>query len=230
MSDTDMLVGDRALIRDKAVDRLRSAILSGRYRPGTRLIERELCDLMGVSRTSVREALRTLQSERLITVRPRSGPEVAAIGVKEAKDIYEMRTLLEGAAARLFVERASDREVAELSRLSTAFGAAVAKSDMARMIKIMAEFYECLFAGVRNEAMSDYSRQLHARVNFLRMTSMSKSGRSPNSVREIADIVAAIARRDADAAERAAADHVRNAAASAISMLDNADAARGAAD
>ena len=220
MNEDDMrIVGTPFLVRDQAVVRLRTAIVTGHYRPGARLIERELCDLLGVSRTSVREALRQLEAERLVTVRPRSGPEVTSIGPKEATELYEMRTILEGMAVRLFVERASDKDVARLTRLSDTFARAATKGDMPRMIAVMSDFYDCIFAGTDNEVMHGYCRQLCARVDFLRFTSMSQPGRSEESVREIGAIVAAIALRDADAAQRVATEHIRNAAATALRVL-----------
>ena len=98
-------------LRQQVLDVLRNAILEARFKPGDRLIERELCELTGVSRTSVREALRHLESEGLVRNIPNKGPTVATVGLEEAQQIYEMREALEGQAGRLFAQRAPAGEV-----------------------------------------------------------------------------------------------------------------------
>ena len=85
------------LRRDQAFDRLRDAIITGHFAPGARLIERELCEAMGVSRTSIREVLRRLEAEQLIEVEPRRGPIVARLTRKQVAEIYDVRALLEAA-------------------------------------------------------------------------------------------------------------------------------------
>ena len=99
---------DHETLREKTVERLREALLNQFFAPGDRLIERELCELTGVSRTSVREALRLLESEGLIETIPNRGPIVASLSAEDAQYIYEVREALEGLAGRLFAERASD--------------------------------------------------------------------------------------------------------------------------
>ncbi|HWD15746.1 MAG TPA: GntR family transcriptional regulator, partial [Casimicrobiaceae bacterium] len=88
-----------APVRSQTVGNLRNAILTGRFAPGARLVEAELCRLLGVSRPSVREALRQLEAERLVVITPFKGPAVARIEWPEAEQIYEVRALLEGQAA-----------------------------------------------------------------------------------------------------------------------------------
>lgn len=98
------------LRRDQALERLRDAIITGHFTPGERLIERDLCEKMGVSRTSIREVLRRLEAEQLIQVEPRRGPVVARVTRKQAAEIYEVRALLEAALVRRFAQQASDGE------------------------------------------------------------------------------------------------------------------------
>jgi len=93
-----------APLRRQVVDELRHSIISGRLRPGARLVERELIAMMGVSRTVIREALRQLESEGLVAMIPNKGPVVRELTLVEAKDLYSIRAVLEGLAARLFVE------------------------------------------------------------------------------------------------------------------------------
>src|SRR5206468_249073 len=103
-----------APLREQVLDELRGAIIAGRLAPGARLIERELIGMLQVSRTVVREALRQLQSEGLIAEDARKGMVVRTLSQAEARDLYAIRALLEGLAARLFVEHADDLEVRKL--------------------------------------------------------------------------------------------------------------------
>ena len=94
-----------APLRRQVLDELRQSIIAGRLAPGARLVERELTAMLGVSRTVVREALRQLESEGLISIIPNKGPVVRELTLGEATDIYSIRAVLEGLAARRFVER-----------------------------------------------------------------------------------------------------------------------------
>ena len=93
-----------AVLRHSVTESIRNAILAGRFKPGDRMPERELCEMTGVSRTLVREALRQLETERLIKVIPHRGPVVATITPEQANDIYRVREELEGLASQLFAE------------------------------------------------------------------------------------------------------------------------------
>src|SRR6185503_17938764 len=113
-------------ITGQTVAKLREAILSGVFQPGERLLEQSLCERMGVSRTSVREALRRLEAERLITITPNRGPSVTEISWDDARAIYEVRALLEGEAAARFAERASARDLSEMKLALADFDRAIA--------------------------------------------------------------------------------------------------------
>jgi DNA-binding GntR family transcriptional regulator len=217
MSERELRVTDTPnLVRDEALRRLRAAIVGGMYRPGDRLIERELCDRMGISRTSVREVLRQLESEQLIRVEARRGPVVTAISVAEAVDIYEFRRLLEPAAVRLFIQRHSPAELRELRRHLDAFRAAVKAGQLDAMVETMAEFYDVLFRGAGNREVLAVGTRLQARISALRRSSMSRIGRAPRSLKEMEALYAAIAKGDAEAAAQAAARHIDAAAAAAL--------------
>ncbi len=105
-----------APLRRQVLDELRQSIIAGRLAPGSRLVERELTAMMGVSRTVVREALRQLESEGLISIIPNKGPIVRELTLAEAKDLYSIRAVLEGLAARRFVENASDNQLEKLQQ------------------------------------------------------------------------------------------------------------------
>src|SRR5689334_11856309 len=103
---TFAIVRIAAPIREQIEQQLRQAITSGHFRPGDRLIERELCTLFGVSRASLREALRQLEGDGLLTNIPHKGLVVATMTKEQAFDVYQVRAVLEGLAGRLFAEQA----------------------------------------------------------------------------------------------------------------------------
>ncbi len=206
-------------LRQQVLDVLRNAILEARFKPGDRLIERELCELTGVSRTSVREALRHLESEGLVRNIPNKGPTVATVGLEEAQQIYEMREALEGQAGRLFAQRAPAGEVSRLVEANERLERAFQSGDIQKIVGETTHFYDVFLEGCGNDLIRDAIRSLNARIVYLRVTSMSQPGRSPGSLHEMRRIVEAIARRAPDDAEEACKDHVRRACAAALEVL-----------
>jgi GntR family transcriptional regulator, trigonelline degradation regulator len=207
-----------APIRSRVLDNLRQAILDRKLAPGQRLIERELVELTGVSRTSIREALRELAAEGLVTTIPNKGTIVAQVSVEEARQLYQVRAVLEGLAGRLFVENATD---AQRRALATSFRAVerAASKDSSIWLAAKDKFYDILFEGGGNEALRAISSQLHARINLLRSLSLTRPGRALEAVAELADIVAAVAANDAEAAAKACSRHVDNAGEAAFGQL-----------
>ncbi|MGE3148480.1 MAG: GntR family transcriptional regulator [Pseudorhodoplanes sp.] len=207
-------------LRQQVVDVLRHAILEERFKPGERLIERQLCDLTGVSRTSVREALRHLESEGLVRSVPNKGPVVSSLTLDEVRQIYEARETLESQAAALFTERASDGDLQDLRDTYARLDKALASGSRKKMEAETLKLYDILLDGSGNEVIASLIRSLHARVVYLRSVSMSHPGRVPHSHNEMKDLVAALLRRDAPTARKASARHVRAASKAALAVLE----------
>jgi len=209
-----------APVRSQTVGNLRDAILTGHFRPGERLVEAELCRLLGVSRPSVREALRQLEAERLVAITPFKGPAVARIEWPEARQIYEVRALLEGQAAFLFAERASREEIAAMEEALKRFERAVRQDDAAGRLVHTDAFYRVMLDGCGNRVIVDLLTGLNARINFLRARSMSQQGRSKESARELGRILTAIVARNAGKARAACVEHVTRAASAARASFE----------
>jgi DNA-binding GntR family transcriptional regulator len=204
-----------APLREQVLDLLRQAIVEHRLKPGQRLIERELVEQIGVSRTTIREVLRQLAAEGLVATIPQRGAVVAIPTAEEAAELYEVRAALESLAARRFVEHASDSQVhalraafAEVEEVMSAGD----EADVLAMIKAKDLFYDVLLKGSGNRSIHSILSGLTARVSVLRATSMSQPGRALESLEEIRAIVDAVEARDADGAARACAHHVEMAA------------------
>jgi DNA-binding GntR family transcriptional regulator len=214
-------------VRETTADRIRAAVVSGELLPGQRLPERELCALTGASRATVREAVRQLESEGLITTIPYRGPVVSTLSEQEARDIYELRAMLEGQAGRLFVQRASDELVAALRRTVEAIGRAHEAGDMVGVIANSDEFYVVLTRGAANRALSQALLTLHNRLALFRFSSTRWPGRAERSMAELREIATAVEARDAAAAEASCVRHIEAAAELALMVL--AERMRGAA-
>jgi|ERR1700736_1195322 DNA-binding GntR family transcriptional regulator len=209
-----------ALLRDQALERLRDAIISGHFAPGTRLIERELCEQMGVSRTSIREVLRGLEAEHLITVEPRRGPIVARPTRKQIAEIYDVRALLESAVVRIFTQKASDEEIAHLRTLYDKLDSERHGGDVGAIAKATVGFSEYMLKIANHELIGDIHKKLVARVGVLRTIAISQPGRLVQAARELAAVMNAIERRDAEKATQCFSIYVRNAGEAALARVD----------
>lgn len=213
-----------APLRQQVLDALRQAIIDGRLAPGARLTERELTEMMGVSRTVVREALRQLESEGLIAIIPNKGPVVRELSVAEAKDLYNIRAVLEGLAARLFVENAGGAQLKQLAQALDVVAAAYKRGDAQEVLETKNRFYDVLFAGAGSETLSSMLNTLHARIWRWRALGLShpqrSAQRSKESVKGLRAVLAAIKKRDADAAEKLTREEAQRAAAEVMRLIE----------
>ncbi|PLZ02199.1 GntR family transcriptional regulator [Burkholderia sp. WAC0059] len=208
-------------LRHQVENVLRQAIMSGRFAPGARLIERELCESLGVSRTSVREALRRLEAEKLVRSVPHKGPTVAIMSREEAAELYALRGLLEGFAAHEFARLADDSAIARFGEAAKALRVQAVAQDQDGVLKAKTALYDVLLGNCGNALVKEILTSLYSRVNLLRATSLMHPDRLPNSLREIDKLYKALKARDADAAEAAARLHVANAEKAAMRMLES---------
>lgn len=209
-----------APLREQVTALLRQAIIDFSLKPGQRLVERELMERLAVSRTTIREAIRELSAEGLVTVVPQKGAIVTAPSLDDSIDLYEVRASLESLVVQRFVERASDEQVERLSQTVEDFAAATtATTEIRSVLKAKDRFYEVLIEGASSAALQQLLESIQARVQVLRATSMSEPGRPLEVVEELRGIVAAIADRDAERASTLCAAHIRRASVTALAHL-----------
>jgi DNA-binding GntR family transcriptional regulator len=212
-----------APLRQRVEEVLRQAIIEGRLAPGQRLTERQLTEMTGVSRTLIREALRQLESQGLISVIPNKGPVVRELTVAEGRDLYAIRGVLEGLAARYFVENANEAMAAELSAAIDAVVAAYERGDYPEALKTKNHFYDVLFRGSGSETLSSMLQALHARIWRWRALGVTHPQRSPGRAKEaihgLRAIQEAIRRRDAPAAEEATRAEAMHGATEVLRLL-----------
>ena len=199
-------------LRQQVTDRLREAILSGHFGPGQRLVERDLWQSLGISRTVLREALQHLQAEGLITMILHKGPVVATISADEARELYEVRGSLEALAGAGFARNASDAQIGRLRETLDYLRTPQASASTAALLAAKNAFYTILLEGCGNRVVGQMLTQLNNRVTLLRRMSLGKPGRLPQTIEELQAIVGAIEARDARRAGALCAAHVARAA------------------
>ncbi len=207
-------------LRAQVENHLRAAIVSGKLKPGEKLIERELCEMLGVSRPSLREALRKLEAEKLIVIVPHRGPEVAAMSVKEARDLYALRRLLESYAAHEFARLASDEQIKSLGKVVKRLREASNKKLRSGVLQAKADFYDVLLTGSGNALVSEILGGMLSRVSLLRATSLMLPDRLPRSVEEIEALQKCIEKRDAVGAQKISSEHILKAEAAALGVYE----------
>lgn len=216
-----------APVRTQVKQRVRQAIISGRFRPGERLIERELCTLLGVSRTSLREALRQLEGDGLVANIPHKGLVVVTMTREAADEIYEVRAVVEGLAGRLFAERATDEQRAALQAALAVVEAALQSETLPALVAAKDRFYAVLVGGGANHTLAAILQSLQDRIAALRYLTLNAPGRAAHSVAEMRQILAAVLARDPAAAAQACVAHVEAAAIVAARLLQQQEEADG---
>lgn len=218
---TDMGLIRPETLRHQVENVLRQAIVSGRFAPGARLIERELCESLGVSRTSVREALRKLEAEKLVRSVPHKGPIVAVMSKEEASELYALRGLLEGFAAHEFARLADDNAIARFGEIAKELRAQATAQNQEGVLRTKSALYDLLLDNCGNALIQEILNSLYSRINLLRTTSLMHPDRLPDSLREIDRLYKALKARDGDAAQEIARLHVANAEKAALRMLED---------
>jgi DNA-binding GntR family transcriptional regulator len=199
---------------------IRSAIQEGKYRGGDRIREEEVAQALGVSRTPVREGLSRLQARGLLEVSP-AGLVVAVLSAPQVIELYAMREILEGSAARFAAQHASPSEIAMLKALNDAFAKASSGPSVnpAKLAQINRQFHAAIHEAAHNRYLMRTLTEAHDSLALLPSTTFAVPGRPEIAVGEHQSIIRAIEKRDAEAAERRAREHIRNAQEVRFAMM-----------
>lgn len=191
-----------------AYARIRAAIREGSLAPGERLTETDLAARFGVSRTPVRQAIARLEAEGLLTHEARRGLTVTRPDHQQVVELYVMREVLEGAAARLAAQHASETEIAAMAEIVQAEPAAF--GDARALAEINQRLHGLLYLAAHNRYLLRSLEQLAATMSLL-PTLLTRGGRAEQAHAEHRAILDAVGARDGDAAEDAARAHARAA-------------------
>jgi DNA-binding GntR family transcriptional regulator len=198
-------------LRDIVFEHLRAAIISGALKPGERLMELQLAEDMGVSRTPVREAIRKLELEGLVSMVARRGAYVSDLSIRDIAETFEVRAALESLAAGLAAERIVPEELEQLERVLVEIGTCEQQGTIERMVELDEEFHALLFAATRNSRLSQIISNLREQIARFRRSSLSTPGRIKAVFQEHKSIVEAISDRNSSLAQALAREHIENA-------------------
>ncbi|MBJ7555349.1 GntR family transcriptional regulator [Marinomonas spartinae] len=198
-------------LKESALESLRNAITSNLLKPGDRLVERTLCESMGVSRTVVRECIRHLESERLVVGIPNSGFIVASISDAEVKEIYDIRTLLECSAVRECSQKATPEVIQQLYELHDEIATHLLNDDVSTALKITKDYYEIIFKTAEKHVSWDLVEQLNSRISRLRALTLSSTGRKTSGPKDLYGIIKAMEEKDSEKAVEICARHLKEA-------------------
>ncbi len=209
-------------LRDMVQERMRDAIIEGHFRPGERLVERPLCDQLGVSRTVIRETIRYLEAEGLVEILPGRGPIVALMSREDARQIYEIRRMLETSAAE---NCARNITLKRAQKLRGALGRLQRdRSGMpGELFRASADFYSEIFEGAGHHIAWEIVQRLNGRISRLRMMTLSSTDRAQPGAAHMQAICDAITSGDGPAARAAVERHLEDATAIAERLLADLD-------
>ncbi len=203
-------------LADIIFEKLENDILSEKYPYGEVLTEARLSEELGVSRTPIREALRRLEQENLITESSNKGSVVLGITKTDIADIYDIRLRLEGMAARLAAERANDEEREKLTQAVELQEFYTQKKDAEHIKAMDNDFHQCLYESCGSTVLASVLLPLHKKAQKYRKASVSNGSRAGESVAEHKAILEAILKRDGEEAEQRTVEHILNAKESVL--------------
>lgn len=207
-------------LRDVVFESLRKAIVEGNLKPGQRLMEVQLAEQLGVSRTPVREAIRKLELEGFVIMLPRKGAYVADMSVKDIIDVLEVRGALEGLAANLAAERMGEKEIEELKKASEALNEAMENEDLDEILKRDVEFHQRIFDAAGNKKLTQMINSLWEQVYRFRAGYMSDQNAMRGIKEEHEHLIDAIVSGEGEKASKCAKEHIERAEQY---MIDKAD-------
>lgn len=208
--DLKVAIGDYLPLRDVVFNTLRQAILKGELEPGERLMEIQLAERLGVSRTPVREAIRKLELEGLVVMVPRKGAEVSSITEKSLRDVLEVRKALEELAAELACQRMTEEEIIEAEKQLEEFKTVIQGDDLTKIAEMDVQFHELIYMGTKNERLIQMLNNLREQMYRYRMEYIKDKEKRGTLAAEHAEIINMIKNHHIEGAKEASRKHIDN--------------------
>jgi len=208
-------------LRELCLDKVRNAIITGYFPSGKRLVERSLCEELGVSRSVVREVIRYLEAEGLVEILPNKGPIVSLLNWEVASQIYEIRLLLEQSAVADCTRNLTPQTTENLKALVIELEHAFAIDEINLIISVSSKLYETIFTTAKHHIALEVVQRLNGRISRLRAMTMNSTKREVSGFQRIKNICEAIyLDQDAEKAKQAVAAHIAEAASIAKNILN----------
>ena len=209
-------------LRDVVFKTLRQAILKGELEPGERLMEIQLAERLGVSRTPIREAIRKLELEGLVLMIPRKGAEVAKISESNLRDVLEVRRSLEELAIDLACQRITEEELDELNKAEVDFKAAIENGDAMQIAQTDESFHEIIYNSTKNQKLVQILNNLREQMYRYRLEYVKDEANYKRLIAEHRVIYEAIRNRDRQTGAEAIKNHIDNQEKAVIRMITSA--------
>ena len=199
-------------LRDVVFNTLRQAILRGELKPGERLMEIQLANKLGVSRTPIREAIRKLELEGLVLMIPRKGAEVAEITEKSLKDVLEIRRALEDLAVRLACEKITKEELKDLKKAGDDFKKVLKSQDITEVAEADVRFHDVIYMATDNPKLIQLLNNFREQMYRFRVEYLKKAEVRPQLLAEHDEIIKYITEGNKEEASRVVTRHIENQA------------------
>lgn len=206
-------------LRDVVFNTLRQAILRGELKPGERLMEIQLANKLGVSRTPIREAIRKLELEGLVLMIPRRGAEVAEITEKSLRDVLEVRGALEELAVKLACQKITDEQILELRAAEKEFEMALSSGDVTVYAEADVNFHDIIYRATDNQRLIQLLFNLREQMYRYRVEYLKREESHGTLLIEHKKIIEAIASRDMEASVDAVCQHIDNQVSAVIDTI-----------
>ena len=208
------------LLSQKVYRALKTEIIKGSLKPGTKLSEGKIAKQMEVSRTPIREALRELAAEGFVKISPNQGVVVSNASVEDVQEVLQIRGVLEGLAARLATKMISEEEIKELEKYQKQMEYYTKKDDVLAFSEMDAEFHELILNICGNNKLIQIRKNISDQAHRYRIRSLSIPGRLKYSLKEHQEIVEALKRKNAEQADRLSQKHIENVLANILAHKD----------
>ena len=206
-------------LRDVVFNTLRQAILRGELKPGERLMEIQLANKLGVSRTPIREAIRKLELEGLVLMIPRKGAEVAEITEKSLRDVLEVRRALEELSVQLACEKITKEEIRELERVAKEFQQVVKSSDITEIAEVDVRFHDIIYTATDNQKLIQLLNNLREQMYRYRVEYLKWDGVFPQLIAEHEAIIRHIENNEKEKATEVMCRHIDNQVEAVIDVI-----------
>ena len=197
-------------LRDVVFNTLRQAILKGELEPGERLMEIQLAERLGVSRTPIREAIRKLELEGLVLMIPRKGAEVAKISARSLRDVLEVRRALEELTIELACQRMTEEDLGELQKAQDEFKKAIADGDAMRIAETDEHYHDVIYSGTQNAKLIQMLNNLREQMYRYRLEYIKDADKRKILILEHERVLKAIRDRKVAEAKEAMREHIDN--------------------
>lgn len=209
--ESDLNAGNESSLRNKIFRYIKTQIINGSYKPGESLVESKLAEELGVSRTPIREAVRLLEQEGLVESTHNKGAVVVGISSKDVEDIYAIRQLVEGLAARWAAERITCEDKKDLKKLYDLMEFYAARGDVDEIAKLDNQFHHIIYEASGSRILNFTLSNLHQYVQLARQESLQIPHRLEKTLREHRAIMESFLESKPEEAEKAMVEHVRQA-------------------